>query len=104
MAKYLFIYHGGKGPANDAELKEVLDAWGNWLGSMGAAVVDGGNPVGKSATINSDGSVTRNGGANPASGYGLFDATDEADAIAKAKNCPILAAGGTVELAPVIDM
>lgn len=104
MAKYLFVYHGGKSPTNDAEIKKVLDAWGGWMEGMGAAVIDGGNPVGKSTTVHPDGSVARNGGANPASGYGLFEARNLDDAIAKAKGCPILAAGGSVELAEVIDM
>lgn len=104
MAKYLFIYHGGKSPETEAEIAKVLDDWGNWLGGMGAAVIDGGNPVGKSSTVKPDGSVAGNGGANPASGYGLIEAADDADAIAKAKGCPILKAGGSVELAPCIDM
>jgi hypothetical protein len=104
MAKYLFIYHGGKQPETEEAVAEIMDAWGNWMGSMGASVVDGGNPVGKSSTVNPDGSVTDNGGANPASGYGLFEAADLDDAIAKAKGCPILQAGGSVELAEAIDM
>ena len=104
MAKYLFVYHGGSNPETDEEVAEVLDAWGNWLGSMGAAVVDGGNPVGMSSTVNPDGSVDDNGGSNPASGYGLFEAADLDDALAKAKGCPILVAGGSVEVAEVIDM
>lgn len=104
MAKYLFVYHGGENPKTDEEVAEVLDAWGSWMGSMGAAVVDGGNPVGLSKTVNPDGSVADNGGANPASGYGLFEAADLDDAIAKAKGCPILQAGGSVELAECIDM
>ena len=104
MAKFLFVYHGGTNPESEAEVKEVLDAWGKWMGSMGAAVIDGGNPVGQSSTINGDGSVSDNGGSNPATGYGLFEASDLDDAIAKAKRCPILAAGGTVELAEAIDM
>ena len=29
MAKYLFVYHGGKSPESDDEYKEVMDAWGN---------------------------------------------------------------------------
>ena len=53
MAKYLFVYHGGESPKSDEEAAEVMDAWGNWLGSMGSAVVDGGNPVGKSSTVTS---------------------------------------------------
>jgi len=104
MAKYLFIYHGGKNPETEEEVAAVMDAWGNWLGSMGSAVIDGGNPVGKSSTVNPDGSVADNGGANPASGYGMFEAADVEDAVAKARGCPILEGGGSVELAEVIDM
>ena len=104
MAKYLFIYHGGEDPKTEEEVAAVLDDWGQWLGSMGAAVIDGGNPVGQSSTVNPDGSVTGDGGANPASGYGLFEAGDLDDAIAKARGCPILKAGGSVELAEAFDM
>ena len=104
MAKYLFVYHGGEDPETEAELAEVLDDWGRWLGSLGSAVIDGGNPVGKSVTVHPDGSVTDDGGPNPASGYGLFEAADLDDALAKAKGCPILKAGGSIELAEAFDM
>jgi len=104
MAKYLFVYHGGEDPETEAELAEVLDDWGRWLGSMGSAVIDGGNPVGKSVTVHPDGSVTDDGGANPASGYGLFEAADLDDALAKAKGCPILKAKGSIEIAEAFDM
>lgn len=104
MAKYLFVYHGGSHPETEAEVKAVMDAWGQWLGGMGADVIDGGNPVGMSTTVMPDGSVVSNGGANPVSGYGLFEASSLDDATAKAKGCPILEAGGSVELAEVIDM
>ena len=104
MAKYLFVYHGGNNPESEAEVKEVMNAWGEWLGSMGSAVVDGGNPVGMSSTVMADGSVADNGGANPASGYSLIEASDFDDAAAKAKACPILASGGSVELAEAFDM
>ena len=104
MTKYLFVYHGGKHPETDEEVKRVLDAWGQWFASMGAAVVDGGNPVGKSSTVNPDGSVADNGGSNPASGYSLVEAGDLDDALTKARGCPILEAGGTVEVAEALDM
>ena len=74
MAKYLFVYHGGKRVTGETEMKKVMDAWGAWFGSMGTAVIDGGNPVGKSSTVRSDGSVSNDGGANPASGYSLIEA------------------------------
>ena len=104
MAKYLFIYHGGKHPTDKTEAKKVMDAWGAWFGSMGAAVIDGGNPVGKSSTVHSNGSVSNDGGANPVSGYSLIEAPSLGDAHKKAKGCPILAAGGSIEIAEAMDM
>jgi hypothetical protein len=104
MAKFLFVYHGGENPKSDEEAAEVMDAWGNWLGSMGSAVVDGGNPVGQSSTVHPDGSVTNDGGANPASGYSLVEASSLEDALAKAKGCPILQAKGSIEVAETFDM
>lgn len=104
MAKYLFVYHGGTAPKTEEEAAQVMDAWGNWLGSMGAAVIDGGNPAGLSKTVHPDGSVTNDGGANPVSGYSLIEATDDDDAIAKAKGCPHLEGGGTIEVAEAMDM
>ena len=104
MTKYLFVYHGGSHPESKEEIAEVMDAWGKWFGSMGSAVVDGGNPVGQSFTVQSNGSVVDNGGANPVSGYSLIEASDRDDAIAKAKTCPILASGGTIEFAEAFDM
>jgi hypothetical protein len=55
MAKFVFAYHGGSKPSNPDEVKKVMDAWGAWFGSMGAAVIDGGNAVGKSSTVKQDG-------------------------------------------------
>lgn len=105
MAKYLFVYHGGgKPPASPAEGKEIMDAWGKWFGSMGAAVIDGGNPVGLSSTVKSDGSLVSGGGANPASGYSLIEASSLEDAHKKASGCPILKAGGSIEIAACMDM
>ena len=104
MAKYLFVYHGGGTAESDEELKESMDAWGQWLGGMGAGVIDGGNPVGDSSTVLADGSVKNDGGANPASGYSLIEASDLDDALAKAKGCPILTVGGSVEVAEAFDM
>lgn len=104
MAKYLFVYHGGSHPESKEEVKKVMNAWGQWFGSMGSAVIDGGNPVGPSKTVQSNGSIAANGGANPASGYSLVEAKNIDDALAKAKGCPILSAGGSVEVAEAIDM
>ena len=44
------------------------------------------------------------GGANPAIGNSLIEASSLDDALAKAKGCPILAANGSIEVAEAIDM
>ena len=46
MAKYLLSYHGGGMPESEEEGARVMAAWGEWMGSLGESMVDGGNPVG----------------------------------------------------------
>ncbi len=104
MAKYLFIYHGVKHPSTPVDVKKTADAWGKWFGSMGAAVIDGGNPVGKSSTVRADGSVANDGGPNPVSGYSLIEAATLSEAHGKARGCPLLANGGSIEIAEALDM
>jgi hypothetical protein len=104
MAKYVFAYHGGSAPKDPKDVKKVMDAWGAWFGSMGSAVIDAGNPVGKSSTVKPDGALVSGGGANPLSGYSLIEAKSLEDAHKKAKGCPILKAGGTIEIAEALDM
>jgi len=103
MARYLFVYHGGSPPESEEEGRRAMEAWGQWFASMGDDVVDGGNPVGASTTVTSDGGVIDNGGANPVSGYSLIAAKNLEDAIAKAAGCPILSSGGSVELAETFE-
>ena len=104
MAKYVLAYHGGSAPRDPAEIKTVMDAWGAWFGSLGASVIDAGNPVGKSSTVKADGKLVDGGGANPISGYSLIEASSLEDAHNKAKGCPLLKAGGTIEIAQAMDM
>ena len=104
MAKYALIYHGGGTPETEDEQAAVMAAWGAWMEGLGSALKDPGNAFGNSSTINSDGSVTAGGGANPASGYTLLEADSLDAALALAKGNPILQAGGSIEVAETIDM
>ena len=105
MAKYVFVYHGGKMPETEAEAAEVMGKWQSWLAGMGDAVVDGGNPVGQSSTVNADGSVSDDGGANPLTGYTVVRASDKDGAIALAQGCPIVQDGsGSVEVAEIHEI
>ncbi|HEY4342138.1 MAG TPA: hypothetical protein VGM97_19495 [Steroidobacteraceae bacterium] len=104
MAKFLFVYHGGSRPEGKEAQAKTMAAWGQWFGSMGKALTDGGNPVGPSSTVRSNGTVAKDGGANPTSGYSLVEALTLEDALTIAKGCPLLAAGGSVEVAQAMDM
>jgi len=99
MANYLLAYHGGGMPETDTERDRVMAAWGVWYQALGADVVDPGNPIGRASTVDSGGHVTDGGGANPVSGYTIIKADSMDAAVGKAKGCPVLESGGTVEVA-----
>lgn len=103
MAKFLFVYHGGTMPETQEEGQRVMEQWMAWMGGMGDAVVDGGNPVGMSRTVYGD-RVADDGGANPTSGYGIFSAGSMDAAVEMAKGCPILQMDGSVEVAEIHEM
>lgn len=104
MTHYLLRYYGGVHPNNPEESEQVMQAWGAWFVSMGEAVIDGGNPVGKSSTINPDGSVVNDGGPNPTGGYSVIQAESLDAALELAKKCPILQYKGSIEIANIIEM
>ena len=97
MGKYVYVYKGGSGmAATEAEQQAIMAAWGAWLGELGGALVDVGNPFGPSAAVNADGS---NGGATSGlTGYSILEAGSLEEATAKAQGCPVLASGGSVEV------
>jgi hypothetical protein len=103
MTKFLFVYHGGGPmPTDPAEIEAVMAKWTSWMGGLGDALTDPGNPVGKSTTVSADG-VVHDGGPNPAAGYSIIEAEDLDAALAAAKTCPMVESG-TVEVAPIIEM
>jgi hypothetical protein len=104
MANYLFAYHGGKEPEGPEEFQAVIKMWESWLTEFASSVVDAGNPIGPSCTVESDASITNHGGSNPVSGYGIFKASSSEEAAEIAKKCPILVAGGSVEFGEVFDV
>lgn len=104
MPKFILAYHGGAAPSSPEEGQKVMQAWMAWFGSLGDAVVDGGNPAGMSKTVSAKG-VAGDGGANPISGYSLINAADIDAACAMAKGCPMVVDGsGSVEVAECLDM
>lgn len=103
MAKFIFAYHGGSKPESPEEGEKEMAKWMAWLGGMGDQCIDMGAPVGLSKTV-SAGGIADDGGSNPLSGYTLIEAQDIEAACELAKGCPIHDGGGSVEVAPIMDM
>ena len=104
MPKYLYVYHGGGDmPESEEEGAKVMQEWMAWFGTLGDAVVDGGNPTTIARTV-SAGGVADGGGSNPTTGYSVVSAASIDDAVAKARGCPIVGAGGSVEVCEILEM
>lgn len=104
MARFAFVYHGGKAPSSPEEGKKVMDEWMAWYGKMGKAVLDGGGPAGPSKTVSKSG-TQNSGGANPVSGLTIVEAADQDAAAGMAKGCPMVMDGsGSVEVVEILQM
>lgn len=102
MPNFIFAYHGGRRPESPEEGERLMAAWQAWMEGLGAALVEGGNPVGLSKTVTATG-IEDNGGANPLSGYSIVAAVDIDAATGMAQGCPHLEMG-TVEVAELLVM
>jgi hypothetical protein len=94
---YLLVYHGGSMPETQEEQARVMQAWTDWFGTLGDALIDGGNPVSQSRTIGTGGAVSDT--SNGATGYSIIKADSLDKAVELAKGCPVLGGGASVEVA-----
>ncbi len=97
MANYLLAYKGGGMAESEPEREAAMAAWGGWLGGLGDALVDAGNPFGPSKSLAPDGAAS-DGGAAGLTGYSILAADSLGEATELAKGCPVFAAGGSVEI------
>jgi hypothetical protein len=91
MANYLLLYHGGGMPADEAEGKKVMDAWGEWMKACGENLVDAGNPCSNSKNVTKDGESDVKGDA--VTGYSVIKADSMDDAVKAAKMVPLVVDG-----------
>ena len=107
MAKFMFVYRGGKGEAKEMsaeQMQQAMQAWDHWIrGGMEAGwLLDGGDglkPEGQ--VVQPDLSVTDGPFAESkelVGGYSMVEAPDLAAAVEFAKTSPMIAAGGSVEV------
>ena len=104
MADYVLLSTGtGKMAEGEEEMKAFMDAWGAWYGELGAALKDGGNPLGASKTIDPSGAVS-DGSSIGASGYIIITAGSMEEAVEMAKGCPALGTGNTINVFETVSM
>jgi hypothetical protein len=95
MAEFIFSY---RTPADfTLGTPEGIAAWSAWFEGIGSALHDLGKPVFNRATVgdSADGAVL--------GGYSLVTAENLDEALTLAKGCPIVAAGGGVEVGALAD-
>ncbi len=98
MTNFVLVYTGGGMPDSEEEQAAVMAAWGAWYGSMGEAIVDGGNPFSASKSVTADGVSDGPVSAPPATGYTVISADSLDEAVEKVKNHPHLNYGGQVSV------
>ena len=102
MAKFLFLYKGGRVAESPAAQEAEMQAWGAWLGGLGGSVADIGNPFGGASTVRAGG--TSEGGTSELGGYSIITADSLAEASTKTSGCPVLRSGGSVEVYEALPM
>jgi hypothetical protein len=78
---------------------QAVEAWRTFLESLGANLVDPGNPVFESSALGITGT-----GSVRLGGYSLLTADDLDEAVAMAKGCPAIGEGGGVEVGVLTEV
>ena len=93
MSKYLLLYRGPATPMEDftpEQSAEQMKAWGDWMGRVGSAMVDGGAPFGQRTAVSDDGTSPAPGDLN---GYTIVEADSIDGARALTDGHPFLSEG-----------
>ena len=107
MSKYLLLYRGPATPMEDftpEQSAEQMRAWGEWMGKVGSAMVDGGAPFGARATVSDDGTSPAPSDQN---GYTIVEAGSLDGARALTYGHPFLSEGKgrfTIEIFELVPM
>ena len=96
MAEFIFTY---RTPVEyTLGTPDGIAAWTAWFQGMGSQLRDLGKPVFNRATVGDSADGV------PLGGYSLVTAQNLDEALTLAKGCPILAAGGGVEVGELADL
>jgi hypothetical protein len=90
MKKFVFEYYNEADPSERTEVRDDrMKKWNDWFASIGAQMVDGGNPFAPgSMAVEKSGVTTIEN--HPATGYSIINAAGMDEAVEVAKGCPVL--------------
>jgi hypothetical protein len=97
MPRFLVTYHGSNMPHDPESMAKARDAFMQWAGKTGRALVDPGSPIG--ATLNVSSSGRKQGPADgPFNGWSVIEA-ENLDAAAKlVADHPFIGRGGVLQI------
>ncbi len=94
MSTFLFLYKGYVTPT-----PEIGHAWMAWFESVGAQMVDSGNPLSRGAEVTAEATADLELGPESLTGYSLVEAADRDAALALARTNPMITSVVVHELA-----
>ncbi|WP_420642714.1 YciI family protein [Candidatus Leptofilum sp.] len=105
MTQFVLLYTGGSMPESEEESAKVMQEWGAWMGSLGEALVSGGNPFTPQVkNIDNSGNVADGPAGTQATGYSIIEADSLDTAVELAKGCPHWRHGGDISVYETIRM
>lgn len=90
MKKFILLYNGPATPPEQMkpeDAKAVMQKWGEWMGKIGDAMVDMGQPMANGGVVVDDGSSST---ATQLNGYSIIQAEDMAGALKLVDGHPFL--------------
>jgi hypothetical protein len=97
MPRFLVTYHGGNMPHDPESMAKARDAFMQWAGKMGPALVDPGAPIAAARTVSSSG--TQDGLADgPFNGWSVIEADDLKAAAKLLSDHPFIGRGGVLQI------
>lgn len=111
MSEFTFLYRGGNTQASPEQMQKTMEKWMAWFKELGAKghVKNPGHPLeGAGKVVRGSQKTVTDGPFAEAKdivgGFSLIEARDLDQAAELSKGCPILEAGGSVEVRPIRQM
>jgi hypothetical protein len=108
MSEFTFLFRGRKSVGSPEEMQQHFEKWAAWFKELGAAgrLKDPGHPLESTGKVVTGSQKLIKDGPHAEAkdvvgGYVIVEADDIAHAVELSKGCPILEAGGSVEVRPI---